>query len=108
MSKFTSMNESKHVYCTETLRSVVSVKDVSVTALIDSDSKINLMSEDVIQRLSLQMRLNFAVQMMTQTSQEIQIVRCCEDVSVIVEDVITYIAFMIVEYDDQDFILERS
>src|SRR5690606_4700491 len=108
MSKFTSMNESKHVYCTETLRSVVSVKDVSVTALIDSDSKINLMNEDVIQRLSLQMRLNFAVQMMKQTSQEIQIVRCCEDVSVIIENVITYIAFMIVEYDDQDFILERS
>jgi len=86
----------------------VSVKDVSVTALIDFDSKINLMSEDVIQRLSLQMQLNLAVQMMTQTSQKVQIVKCCEDVSVIVEDVITYIAFMIVEYDDQDFILERS
>ncbi len=108
MSKSIFMDESKHVYCTETLKNVINMKNVEIITFINFDSKINLMNENVIHHLNLQMRLSSAIQMITQTSQEIQIIECCENVSMMIEDVVTYTAFMMIKYDDQNFILERS
>src|SRR5699024_708524 len=99
---------SADIYCTKTLRSVVTVEVMTIIALIDSESKINLMNESTAQLLRLQMRLNSNYSMITQTCQSVRFIDCAEDVSVMIDDSVTYTSFMIVEYADHDFILRRS
>src|SRR5699024_11557078 len=106
--KSVSVDQSANIYCTKTLRSVVIVEEIAIIALIDSESKINLMNESTAQLLRLQMRLNSNCSMITQTCQSVRFIDYAENVSVMIDDIVTYTSFMIVEYEDQDFILRRS
>ena len=106
--KSVSVDQDADIYCTKTLRSVVIVEEIAIIALIDSESKINLMNESTAQLLRLQMRLNSNCSMITQTCQSVRFIDYAENVSVMIDDIVTYTSFMIVEYEDQDFILRRS
>jgi hypothetical protein len=103
-----SMDSDNVMYVIEVLQVEACVFDRNIQAMIDTDSQINVMSEALMKKLNLKMRIQSNCVMIVQTRDIVFCLECCEDVSVTIDDVTIHSSFLVVSQGDRDFILERS
>ncbi|KAI5301552.1 hypothetical protein KEM55_001657 [Ascosphaera atra] len=99
-------DDAKALYVSKTLRTVVSVGDVGLRAIIDTGAEINLITEEMADYLDLPIRPNPTISVVLQTNDQVECVGCCEDVPVRIGDIIIHIPMMVVQ-GGLDFILGR-
>ena len=101
------VREEEVLYVIGVLRSLVNINSTKVNAIINSGSKVNIMSINLMRRLNLLIRPNPHVIIIIQIRDKAKYVGCCKDVPIIISNIINYILILIIAHSEQDLILGR-
>ena len=94
------VREEEVLYAIRVLRSLVNINGTKVNAIINSGSKMNIMSINLVQRLNLLIRPNPHVIIIIQIKNEAKCMEYCKDIPVIISNIVNYILILIITYGE--------